>query len=403
MKLKQSNVDKIELPVGKTAGKTGDRIEWDDDLPGFGLRIREGGSRNYIIQYKIGGQQRRKTLGSTRELTLEQARKQARKDLGRVANGEDPQAEKAAARATSTESFGAVAERFIKYQANHLRPSSLYSTTNYLRNYCKRLHALKVEAITKREIASVVSSVAENHGKVAADRCGSAISALFAWAVAEGLVEANPAVGLNKHAGMTSRDRVLKDDELAAIWLALDDDDYGRIVKLLILTGQRRDEIAGLRWSEVNGGIELTSERTKNHRSHIVPLSDLARDILGPRPDPIERDLIFGSRSGGYSGFSKSKAKLDAKLPIKAWQVHDIRRSVATGMAELGVEPHIVEAVLNHVSGHRSGVAGVYNKAVYLEPKTKALDLWANHIAVIVAQSSGANVKPLPPTRRGAA
>lgn len=396
MKLTQAAIDKGRIDTGGKA----DFIAWDDELPNFGLRMREGGSRNFIIQYKVGGQQRRKTLGSIKELTLEQARKQAKKDLGRVANGEDPQGEKNAARATAGETFGAIADQFLEYQKERLRPSSLYSTGLYLRQHCKRLHVLKIEAITRREIASVLGTIASDRGKVAADRAGSAISAMFSWAVGEGLVDANPTIGVTKHAGVTSRDRVLKDPELAAIWLALDDDDYGRIVKLLILTGQRKSEIADLRRSEIVGHtIELPGARTKNHRPHVVPLSDAAYGLLEGRLGGVGgRDLIFGKGAGGFSGFSKAKAELDAKLPgMEAWTIHDIRRSVATGMAEapLSVEPHIVEAVLNHVSGHRAGTAGVYNKATYLQPKTEALDLWANHVAVIVAQASGANVERL--------
>ena len=162
------------------------------------------------------------------------------------ANGKDPQGEKLAVRATASETFGAIAQRYIEYRIKKgdLRPSSLYSTTLYLTKYCKRLHGLKIEAITRREIASVLGTIAGDRGKVAADRAGSAISAMFAWAIGEGLVDANPVVGVTKHAGVTSRDRVLDDKELAAIWLALDDDDYGRIVKLLILTGQRKTESA---------------------------------------------------------------------------------------------------------------------------------------------------------------
>ena len=131
-----------------------------------------------------------------------------------------------------------------------------------------------IEVVTRREVASVLATIAKEHGKVAADRARSALSAMFAWAVGDGLADINPVIGTNKHAGTTSRDRVLSDEELARIWLALDDDDYGRIVKLLILTGQRRDEIADLRRSEITEtAIELPGERTKNHRPHVVPLS----------------------------------------------------------------------------------------------------------------------------------
>jgi integrase len=409
VKLTQSAVDKLKLPVDKETGKQkADHIEWDDALPGFGVRVREGGSRVYVCQYKVGLKTRRLTLGSTKKLTLEQARKEGKKQLAKVAAGGDPQGEKAKTRATATETFKAIAEDFITHQTGRLRPSTLYATRHYLVDYCRRLHDLKIEVITRREVASVLATIAADHGPVAADRGRSALSAMFAWAVGAGLVDSNPVIGTNKHAGAKSRDRVLSNEELAKIWLALDDNNYGRVVKLLILTGQRRDEIADLRRSEIGSlaykkdgkehsvpAIELPAERTKNHRPHVVPLSDAAKAIVDEQATPL--DFLFGSRRfSGFSGFSKSKAQLNAKLPdLAPWQLHDIRRSVATGMAELGVEPHIVEAILNHVSGHKSGVAGTYNKAVYLKPKTEALALWANHVAVAVAQASGANIHTL--------
>jgi integrase len=125
-----------------------------------------------------------------------------------------------------------------------------------------------------------------------------------------------------------------------------------------------------------------------------VPLSNPAKAIIEDQLNDRPSAFVFGQRSAsGFSGFSKAKAQLDAKLPDMApWQLHDIRRSVATGMAELGIEPHIIEAILNHISGHKGGVSGIYNRATYLEPKTKALDVWASHVAVIVAQASGGNV-----------
>jgi integrase len=414
MKFTQAEIDRLEPPPGKTPGKKGDQILWDDALPNFGVRIREGGSKTYVIQYKIGAQQRRKTLGSTKALTLEQARKLAKKDLGKVAAGEDPQAEKKAARAavTATDTFKAVADQFLKYQATQLRPSTLSAVKRYLLEHFKRLHALKIDAVPRREIASILKTISDNHGPVAADRACSAISSLFAYAMREGLIEATPVSNMNKYAGTTSRDRVLKDEELATIWLAVGDDDYGRIIKLLILTGQRRDEIAGLRRDELGDGVlEIPGERTKNHRPHIVPLSDAARLIIDHQAKKTNRAKIFGRGEGGFSGFSKAKKELDAKLPgIKPWTVHDIRRSVATRMAELKnkddnplIEPHIIEAVLNHVSGYRSGVAGVYNKAAYLGPKTAALNLWTNHLKVVVAKASGANVSRLTDRSRGLA
>ena len=195
MRLTQSIVDRLELPVGKT-----DHIAWDDANPGFGLRAREGGSRVYICQYKIGTKTRRLTLGSTTKLTLEQARKEAKKQLGKVAAGGDPQGEKLASRATAAETFKAIADAFIRFQTARLRESSLYSTQLYLTAYCRRLHGLKVADITRREIASMLGTIAGDHGPVAADRARSALSAMFAWAIGAGLVDANPVIGTNKHA-----------------------------------------------------------------------------------------------------------------------------------------------------------------------------------------------------------
>lgn len=395
MNLKQSNIDKITLPAGKT-----DHIEWDENLPGFGLRVREGGSRNFVVQYKVGAKTRRMTLGSTKKFQLEQARKEAKKLLGKAGLGQDPQGEKAAARATATETFGAVAGRFIEHQAKRLRPSSLYSTTLYLNSYCKRLHGLKVEAVTRREIASILSTIAEKSGAVSADRARAALSAMFAWAMCEGLCEANPVINTNVYAGAVSRDRVLSKEEMIAIWHALPENDYGQIVKLLFLTGARRDEIADLKWSEVSLNdhlIRLPGERTKNKRAFDLPLSQAAFDLLAEVNQRDDRDMVFGRRGEGFSGWSKAKRELDAKIKgVKPWQLRDIRRTVATGMAELGVQPHIVEACLNHVSGAKAGVAGVYNRAVYAKEKREAVEIWANHIAVILAQASGANVKRLP-------
>lgn len=188
-----------------------------------------------------------------------------------------------------------------------------------------------------------------------------------------------------------SRDRVLSDIELAAIWKALPNDQYGDIVRLLILTGQRREEIAGLHWSELNlakSVISLPSERTKNSRPHDVHLSAAAVTILDGLPRRAGRDLIFGEGAGPFQGWSKAKAALDKAIAdnctenghVVPWRLHDIRRTVATRMSDLGVQPHVVEAVLNHVSGHKAGVAGTYNRSLYGPEKRAALELWSDYV-----------------------
>jgi integrase len=183
------------------------------------------------------------------------------------------------------------------------------------------------------------------------------------------------------------RDRVLTLPEIKAVWDACRDDDYGDIIRLLILTGQRANEIAALRWEEVHDEmIVLPGERTKNHRAHVVPLSDAAKSILSKRDR--DRRFVFGRDDTGFSGWGNAKKALEARTRpaiTERWTPHDIRRSVVTHMAErVGVLPHIIEAVVNHQSGHKDGIAGIYNKATYDREKREALNLWAEHVMTLV-------------------
>jgi len=201
-------------------------------------------------------------------------------------------------------------------------------------------------------------------------------------------------IGTNRAAPAVSRDRVLSDAETVAIWRAADPatmGDFGRIVRLLFLTGCRRDEIGRLRRAEIalaDSLIALPGERTKNGLPHDVPLSGLAKGIV----ESITREdraHLFGRRDTGFSGWSKAKRELDASLRTnKGWMLHDIRRTVATRMGDLGVQPHVVEAVLNHISGHKRGVAGTYNRSVYAKEKRAALDTWATHLEGLLARKA---------------
>jgi integrase len=204
-----------------------------------------------------------------------------------------------------------------------------------------------------------------------------------------GLAEANPIIGTLKPQDAEPRSRVLSDAELAAIWRACGDDAYGRVIKLLILTGTRRGEVGGMRWSELDldrGLWSIPPQRTKNKKPHQLPLMPLALDVITGVPRRLGRDHLFGTRSAVGLRHWHAKIELDRRLgaAVGPWRVHDVRRTVATRMADLGVMPHVIEAVLNHYSGHRGGVAGIYNRSSYERDVRAALALWADHIRSIV-------------------
>jgi integrase len=191
----------------------------------------------------------------------------------------------------------------------------------------------------------------------------------------------------------TASDTALFEPALSEVWRAVGDNTYGTVVRLLILTGQRREEIGALRWSEIDFTaqmIRLPGERVKNGRAHDVPLSEPAMRLIAAMPQRIDSEFVFGIR-----GFSVPKRALDERIaaarqaagiaPMAPWVLHDLRRSLATGLGErLGVAPHVVEAILNHVDGHKRGVAGVYNRAVYEKEKRAALCAWADHVLAAV-------------------
>jgi integrase len=390
MKLTVKDAAGLKLPAEKS-----DWIAFDDDTPGLGLRLRAGGSRMWIFQYALGDKQRRMTLGSAKSMALGKAREAAGTLHAKVRLGQDPANEKTEGRRRAAETFEAVGQRFLAYQRGELRPGSYVEIERHMLKHAKPLHGLQLATIDRRTIAARISAIGAESGAVTANRVRSTLSAFFGWAMREGIAEQNPVIGTNKFEEVT-RERVLADDELCAIWRALEDDHYGSIVKLLMLTGQRADEIANLAWSEIGADvITLPPARTKNHRQHRVPLSDAALAILAAQPRRLNaagspRDLVFGMGERGFSGWSRCKERLDGRItkaagrPLPHWTLHDLRRTCATRMADLGILPHVIEAVLNHVSGHKSGVAGIYNRALYEPEKRQALALWTDRVMALV-------------------
>ena len=403
MEFTKQSLANLELPEGKT-----DAIYFDDELPGFGVRLRKGGKAVWVIQYRMGARQRRESLGDIRKIELDAARKIARRKFAEVTLGGDPLADKAKARLRDKLTLKVIAERYLAFKKPALRASTYNADRRYLMQHWAPLHGRPMHLIKRRDVAVRLGEIIEQHGSTAAARARGALSAFFAWAIREGIADENPVTGTNDPAAhIRSRERVLTADELRIIWNDCGDDDFGRIIKLLMMTGARRDEIGGLRWTELDldaGTLKIPSTRTKNHHPLSLALPPAAVELLRAAPRREGREFVFGGRGEGFSAWSYSTLALGARIiktegrALEAWRIHDIRRTVATGMAELGIQPHIIEALLNHRSGHKRGVAGVYNRATYDREVATALLIWADHLQSII-EGADRKVIPLRPSK----
>ena len=388
----------------KPADLKADQIRFDEKFPGFGLRIRrgEGGRehRSFIFQYKIGAKHRRMNCGKVGKVTAAAARKAAERHAASLVNHSDPANERAVARKEASHTLGAAIATYLEARQIDMRPRSYANTKYYLEALWKPLHGLSLRSISRANVAAEIGAVAQRNGAVSANRARASLSAFFRWAIGEGLCDQNPVTGTNKQEENGPRERSLTDAEAAAVFLACPENDFGRIVQLLLLTGCRRDEIGSLQWSEIDldaSTITLPPTRTKNHSEHVLPLSERVLAILKTVPRQEGREFVFGSGRGGYSGWSKSKRELDKKLKLKTpWTLHDLRRTVRTGLGGLGIAPHVAEAVLNHLPAK---LIRTYDRNTYSAEKKAALDAWASHLAVAIAKSEGANVVGLTKAR----
>lgn len=357
---------------------------WDSTVVGFGARRQTNGVF-YYLRYRQNGSQQMRSIGRHGSpWTPDTARIEAKRLLGALAGGSDPFAQSLAG-----EGFTNEVERYLERKRVSLKPRSFVEVSHHLRKQAALSARFRLAEIDRRKIAALLAEVEGSSGPIARNRLRSSLSSFFAWCVTEGLLDVNPVLGTAKASEGGSRDRVLGVSELKKLWVALSDlssvsEGFADIVRLLVLTGQRREEIGGLRWAEINlkdGVIVLPPARTKNKRQHELPLSRQALAILEGQSRRNSTSTVFGSR--GFQDWSRSKTALDQGLKLTAWRLHDLRRTAATGMAELGVQPHIVEAVLNHVSGHKAGLAGIYNRARYEGEMRDALQRWADHVEQI--------------------
>lgn len=399
LKLTTAAVERLKPPG------SGQVDYFDKYLPSFGIRVSHSGTKAWFVMTRVHGRQTRLTLGRYPSLSLQDARSKARQSLQQAGSGIDPrkiaEEERRKRQADARNTFGVLAEEFM---ASHVRPNLRPAT---VREYQRILFGhdtsawreRPVTSIQRRDIQELLSKIDARGAKTASTLSLAYLRKFFNWCVDQEVVRSSPAARI-KRVAPRSRERVLTTQELALIWESFHrwESLFSPLFRLLTLTGQRRTEVAGMRWDELkdlNGKAplwEIPSARTKNKRPHIVPLSPQAARIIFE----IQRvgPLVFSTNSDRPpSGFSKAKARTDKWLAeacrsrgtveIESWTLHDLRRTMVTVMNEhLKVAPHIVEAVVNHMTGPaKAGVAGVYNRALYLEERRRALDDWARFVA----------------------
>ena len=353
-------------------------------IPGFGVRVTAGGVKSFYLAYRHHGQSRRLNLGRYPVTPLAKAFAA----LAELEEGRDPTGP-----AIASEGFAKALDAFVEgYCKRYNRPSTAAETERLLKVYFLPVWQRRsVETITKADVAAALEPVMKRGSKMAARHAFAAIRKMLNWLVEQGAIETSPCLGMKPPAKAGSRDRVLTDDELKAIWQAASGIGYpfGPIVQVLMLTAQRRGEVAAMQWGDLDlekGVWTIPADRTKNAKPHAVPLSVTARDLLRriPRTGSAYVFPARGKPKQPYAGYSKGKRELDAAAGLHDWTLHDIRRTAATGMARLGIAPHIVERVLNHVSGTFAGVAGIYNRFRYEDEMREALNKWEQWLVATV-------------------
>lgn len=410
------------MATGKVTKRTVDALRaglkdaflWDDDLTGFGLKITPAGRRVYLLQYRLGGRgsaTRRMTLGvHGSPWTPAGAREEAERLLVLVKQGKDPAAEKEERRRMATDlAFDGYATKFLAdYGKPNWKPGTYSNAESLMRRFITpSLKKKPLPLIRRSDISAMFDGLPS--GKAALPRNVFAlIRKLFAWAVERGDIDRSPLEGFKGPSSVASRDRVLSDDELKLVWLSAGDLGYpfGNLMQFLIATGQRREECAGISWPELEKARAewvIPANRSKNGIAHTVPLNALAVALLDARGTddkwPKKGPVFTTTGKTSVSGYSRAKSRLDAlitkrngKEPIAPWRLHDLRRTLATGLQRLGVRFEVTEAVLNHVSGSKSGIAGVYQRHDWRQEKRDALDAWAGHVRAVVNRVDQTNV-----------
>jgi integrase len=404
---------------------------WDDLVPGFGLRVGEKGAKSYVLMYRVKGdrRQRRATLGRAGIEDLAEMREKAREYLKVAGRGKDPLQAEADAKAERKVTFGELAEQYIERWAKPRKRTWAEDEATLARDVLPKWKHRTAAEITRRDVLALLEAKARV-APVRVNRTLALLRKLYGWAVDVDIVPASPVTGIKALGKESQRDRVLSDAELAAFWRATGAMPWpwGSYFRTLSLTAQRRDEVASMRWADVDLGAtlwRLPAASTKAARAHDVPLAPAVVDILGEAPrfsatkdTPKAGTYVFTSGDGTrpISGYSKAKARLDElmlaelrkaaeekakatgqeprEVALEPWRLHDLRRSAASAMARMGTGPHILGAVLNHSAGSTQGVTAIYNRHRYGDEKCAALAAWATYLTGLVEERPN-NVVPI--------
>jgi integrase len=386
MKLTLNRIEGLKCPEGKR-----DVLVFDDEQRGLGVRVTASGGKTYLAQYNWHGQKRRIPLGSCSGLSLAKARDAVRAIMGDVAKGIDPATERKKAEVHGALTLKALLSDWQSLHLSGKRPRYAAEAVRAVRNAFSRYLDLPAADLNRAAAVKALDAMAMRGSPAMAARTAAYGKAAYGWATRRGSLSSNPFLNLPV-APTERRERVLSDDELGAVWHAASGAGaFSGIVRLLVLTGQRREEVAGMTWAELSGGSAATldfstwtipASRAKNGATHIVPLSAPAQDLL--RNVPRFGELVFPGLRGPFNGWSKAKAAMDARSGVTNWRLHDLRRTMATGLQRLGVRLEVTEQVLNHVSGSRAGIVGIYQRHDFASEKRAALEAWGAHVLAIV-------------------
>jgi integrase len=372
--------------------RASDVVYWDTGCPGFGVKVTPKGRKVFIVLYRTGGggsKLRKYTIGPYGRVTLHQARVAAQKVFAAKLDGRDPASERREAkRRVVADRVEDLLETFI---AQHLSQNRSGGEISRLlrREVGKPWAGRSIHEITKRDVVELVSAIEQRGAPVAANKALKSVKTFLRWSVGRAVLDQSPADGVPLPAKEVARDRVLNDKELAQVILGARKigGRYGAIVELLALTGQRREEVAGLQREELDLAHRvwtIPKQRTKNAKAHVVHLSDQSVAVL-KRAD--QRGPLLGTEP--FQDFSRAKRLPDHVSGLAGWRLHDLRRTCVSGMARLGIPPHIADKILNHNAGTISGVAAVYQRHEFLSERREALERWGAHAAHIVAEASG--------------